>query len=333
MRWFSFTITEIAIEFRDLAPSGYDVSDTTPLTFFVHDLGPLDWDTLNISVNGAPVVEDGQAVPGHVLTVDPGFQGGNVTVTGHWPTGRQSVVSVSIHDLEGYSASTSWSFSTQALIPSIRTVARDSAIHVLWSFHDQQVVKFVLRRSTETFPTQPEQGHLVYEGPNLDFDDQGLVNDLDYFYSLFTLRSPDPQVWAPRAGIMARAKAMPAQNIVIPEYIPVAQEFGLDTHHPLPNAALSSSIPEYDTWTNCGSVIAPFPGTVVIDGRGIKITNQFGISMHLSPVQFHQGQENVKTGQRLGTALSTSVTLSLSKADGQGRIDPKYFYVVVEKRH
>lgn len=83
--------------------------------------------------------------------------------------------------------------STTLWANSLQTIALDTMVELKWSVPADvdHLVGFMIRRSTTDFPSSSSKGDLVYLGKSIHLlnvnCDRGLINDTEYFYTLFTI--------------------------------------------------------------------------------------------------------------------------------------------------
>jgi len=256
----------------------------------------------------------------------------------------------------------SWSFSTtegEIESPILRAKAMDSQILLSWKLNPEVIyIQFELRRSTESFPVNPDDGDLVYEGNDFSFLDVNVVNRTVYYYTVFVHRKTviDQKVYIPYDPV-ASDSAMPRAIGLFAEkpkeYIPFRGEFGNDLHRPvrINTEVVYGQLTEntYDIIGTSGSpqnVVSPVNGTVndIIynedSGDSIEIDSDIGgFRFHIIGISSDQRitvGSRVSGGVRIGSTTGKPITFRLDKRPSgtypTRPVRPSYFYIEVERR-
>lgn len=308
------------------------------------------------------VIVSGVPQPPFIVTttvVSGGFRV-SVTRTGGLSKDQTYTVDVSVQDASGNTGTGSWSWSTESGVvetPRLSAVGGQGQVYTSWYVNPAMSVEsFVLRRSTAGPPTDPESGLLVYTGTEKKFIDTNVVDGQRYFYTVFVVRflvSGVPQYvpYSPLASAGATTTLVRVAEPVIPEYVPVPQEFGITTM-PWDGGSISqvwgAEDPfgrrrQNDLWVlpRGRPIRAPVTGTITESGdKSMVIETSLGIrisiSGQLAPSPATGIGTRVQTGDLLASAGGGAIEFSVfrlpSGRDGLRSIRPTYFYRTVERR-
>lgn len=336
-----------------------DVPLDTDVSFHVSDDVAVDETTIQVSVNGAPVVVDGVAEPGYGLSITGAPTLLTVVIDPDSPLlmDQGHVIDVAVSDTAGNTSTKTWTFDTsQGLVvsPVLRAAAFDALVKLLWTLPAPEFMRydlFQLRRSTTTTPLVPGDGKLVYEGLDLAFDDVTVVNGTVYYYTLFVVHRyvngvPEYVDYDPEASATAKPRAVIAATRLATEYVPGRGEFGTRTTLPVPGARLqktwSLTSPVDEIRTVAGTLVrAPVNGQIL----GVRATSvsstvdievpESGIVITLTNVLLLAGlvqNSRLVSGQVIGRTVSGTMSLSMAKMPGRQTINPRHFYTSLESR-
>jgi hypothetical protein len=346
-----------------------NVSVALPVSFDVIDpsgSGINLW-SLNLSLTSPSTTEDavvnGVAGPGFLLSLSAVPGGYRATVERSGPLAGNTVYTAlaSVEDLAGNPGSLSWSWTTESGVvetPRLSAVGGDGLVFLSWYVNPLMgVTSFILRRSTFSPPTSPDQGTVVYSGTSTSFSDVNVINGQRYFYTVFVIRyflGGEPQYvpYDPLASASDVPDALRAAAPRIDEYIPLPREFG-PTAMPWDGGLIAESwgrsLPQggvriNDLWTlGQGTAIrSPMSGIVTLSSPGAMVVeNAAGIRVsvlgQVSPSTGIVSGSVLEAGDALATCVSGSATFDVAKLpsgrEGLRTIRPEYFYKTVERRH
>lgn len=346
-----------------------NVSATSPVVFDIVDgagsginLSTLSLSLTDIASVTTDVIVSGVPQPPFVVTTTVVSGGFRVSVTrpGGLSKDQTYTADVSVDDAAGNTGTGSWSWSTESGVvetPRLSAVGGQGQVYTSWYVNPAMSVEsFVLRRSITSPPMDPDSGLLVYAGTEKKFIDTNVVDGQQYFYTVFVIRflvSGVPQYvpYSPPASASATTTLVRVSAPVIPEYVPVPQEFG-QTTMPWDGGSISQAWGaedaggrrrQSDLWIlpRGRPIRAPVTGTITESGdKAMVIETSLGIrisiSGQLAPSPGTGPGTRVQTGDLLASAGGGAVEFSVfrlpSGRDGLRSIRPTYFYRTVERR-
>lgn len=308
----------------------------------------VDITTLNVFINGTPVVINNVAEPGYTVSSTPITDGYQVTVGHDDIFSPFSVIglNVKIDDNDGNSANVSWSFTTtegDIITPTLKAVGDNEKVTLTWSV-PETVLKYEwrLRKGTSGFPTNPGEGFEVFSDPIAEsFVDTDVENGKRYFYTIFLVRRLDDDnqpVYVPY-DVAASDDAVPrlivAPDPVETEYIPQRGELA-PLVDPLPGASVRSDTGrELSYNVDIGSIIrSPVNGVLtrydVAGGHRLDV-QRGDLVFSFYPVRAVAPDGQVAQGGLIARAPSSGITVTISKLPGR-YIKPTYALLSIEKR-
>jgi hypothetical protein len=371
----SFTIDLIApaVSNQFPAPAAVGVPASTTVSFRVTDTGGsgVDLNSLNVTIGGQAAIAGGVGLTGFSATITPVSLGYDVSIArvAHYNNDTVYTVVVNAADSEllpNAMTPASWSFHTSVGVfghPLVVATGLDSVVYVSW-IDLGPVNHYELRRSLVDYPRAPTDGQLLYSGTGLQYVDTNVVNDNEYFYTIFVVA----EIVNDAAVYLAYTKSasddayprLPVPGTVEPgEYVPARGELG-DTANPLPSgktvrvwgAAAAGIRQRHDTIEVPDNVYVRSPVTGLVVSRldsvradeTLALSRLYieGDSQILYILDGFLATPNITPGTRLGAGqvigntVAGEVTFALTKLAAHGfpdrSIRPAYFYVTTERR-
>jgi len=276
--------------------------------------------------------------------------------------GQTIQIRVVSEDAVGNTLDTTYQYTTFLGVdqtPVLYTRPIGDVINLFWQLPppDEMLQElFQLRRSTQTPPTTPSEGELVYEGVDREFTDTDVEYGVTYHYTIFVIQSfasgiPQYLPYEEPASASAKIREIFVSVVTESEYVPVRGDFGDKTIQPVANSQTVGVWGRLDTTRQTSEIMrvppsvrvkSPVNGTVRdlgtdyidIETRDTEIVIRLSDLIPMTSL-LSRGDE-LQAGQVIGQTSTTNMRLEIYKLPsgtfGKRTVRPKYFWATIEDR-